>query len=108
MSGPRIFAGIVGVVLLLALVMTIARTDTIEDLWFELLALFDQPWGVAMIANLYAGFALMAVIIAIVEGSLMAGLLWAAPMLVLGNLWAALWLVMRLPRLIERLRPPAA
>ncbi|HVY02828.1 MAG TPA: hypothetical protein VG983_04155 [Caulobacterales bacterium] len=108
MSAARILAGLIGAAFLMALVAAVAQTDTLEDLRYELQALFDQPWALASLANLYAGFALFAIIIALVERSLVSALIWAAPMLVLGNAWAALWLLIRLPRLAERLLPPPA
>jgi hypothetical protein len=48
----------------------------------------------------------MAILMMLSERSFIAGLLWALPLFVLGNFWAALWLVLRLPRLAERLTRP--
>ena len=102
----RIIVGALGLALALVALRTIAQTATIEDFWFETQALADQPWGLASIVDLYVGFAFIAVVMTLVEGSLMAGLLWAAPLLVLGNMWTAVWLILRLPDLVTRLRRP--
>jgi hypothetical protein len=58
------------------------------------------------LADLYVGFCFMALLMILVEGSAIAGLLWAAPLLAFGNVWCAIWLLVRLPRLAERLRRP--
>jgi len=62
------------------------------------------PWGVAALADLYVGFILFSVIVFLTERSWIVAAIWAAPIFVLGNVWAALWLVVRLPHLIKNLR----
>lgn len=64
------------------------------------------PWGVAALADLYVGFALLAVLIFLTERSWLVAALWAAPVFVLGNIWAALWFVIRLPHLAKQLSKP--
>jgi len=61
--------------------------------------LTGTPWGWVTGADLYLGFALISVVIAIVEPNkgLAAALILAT--FVLGNLVPALWLAARLPRL---------
>lgn len=64
------------------------------------------PWGKASLADLYFGFLLFAVLVFLTERSWLVALLWAAPVLVLGNIWAAIWFVVRLPHLAKQLSKP--
>ena len=64
------------------------------------------PWGVAMLVDLYVGFVFFAVIVFLAERSWLAAVLWSVPLLFLGNIWAAVWLVLRLPSLVRRLNRP--
>ena len=66
--------------------------------------LFNHPWGIVTLVDLYLGFALMAVVIAMVERSWIARLFWIAPLFVLGNVWSALWMLLRFGRFIGALR----
>ena len=105
MTRSRVIVAVLGVIVLLALISAVGQTGTIEDFRYEISALGDQPWGLATIVNLYAGFALLAVIMVLVERSLIKGLIWAAPLLLLGNIWAAIWLLLRLPRIADLVKP---
>ncbi len=101
---------IIGLAVLLAGAIAFAslRTESLLDFWYQAEALAEQPWGLVALVDLYVGFAFITFIIVLTEGSLLAGLLWAAPIFVLGNIWTALWLLLRLPALTARLtRPPA-
>ena len=69
-----------------------------------LAALFAQPWVVVTLADLYLGFVILAAIMLLTERRLWVGLFWALPLFVLGNVWAVVWLVIRLPVLAARLR----
>ena len=64
------------------------------------------PWGVAMLGDLYVGLAFFAGIICLAERSWLAAALWSVPLLFLGNIWAAVWLILRLPSLVRRLNRP--
>jgi len=68
---------------------------------FEVLAIL--PWGVVSLVDLYVGLLIFATIVFITERSWLKAALWALPVFVLGNLWAAAWFVLRLPYLVERL-----
>jgi hypothetical protein len=75
--------------------------------------LFDQvgvfttlPWGIVTLADLYVGFALFAAIVFLAERSWLSAALWALPLPFLGNVWAAVWLALRLPSLVRRLNRP--
>jgi hypothetical protein len=106
MKALRIAVGLLGLALVGAIVWAIGQTETLQDFWFETQALFDQPWGLVSLADLYVGFALTAIIMMISERSFIAGALWSLPLLVLGNVWTAIWLLLRLPRLADRLSRP--
>lgn len=75
-----------------------------RGLFAVLAGMAGEPWTVVTLADLYLGFAVSAAIIILAERRLASGLLWAAPIFVLGNLWTALWLAVRLPSLARRLR----
>lgn len=72
----------------------------------QLAVLTTLPWGVATLADLYVGFLLFAVLVFLTERSWLVAALWAAPVLVIGNIWAALWFVIRLPHLAKQLSKP--
>ena len=66
-------------------------------------AIAADPWGLVTLADLYLGFFLVAIVIAFFEGGGIRALLWIAPLPFLGNVWAVVWFVARLPRLRRRL-----
>jgi hypothetical protein len=106
MTALRIAVGLLGLALLGVIGWAVLQTATLQDFGYETQALFDQPWGLVSITDLYIGFAFTAILMMLSERSFIAGLLWALPLFVLGNVWAAVWLVLRLPRLAERLTRP--
>lgn len=66
--------------------------------------LTSQPWGLVTLVDLYIGFALIAVIIALFERTKLRAALWILPLPFLGNLWTLVWFVFALPGLARRLR----
>lgn len=72
----------------------------------QLKVLLTLPWGVTTLADLVVGFVLFAVIVFLTERSWLLAALWAAPVLILGNVWAAIWFVIRLPHLAKQLSKP--
>lgn len=72
-----------------------------------LAAMFAEPWTVVTLADLYLGFVIAAAAILLAERRLAVGLAWALPVFVLGNIWTAIWVALRLPRLARRLRSEA-
>ncbi len=68
--------------------------------------LMSDPWGLTTLADLYLGFAILALFIALFERSWLA-VLWILPLPVLGNVWTVVWLVVRLPEIASRLRSRA-
>lgn len=63
--------------------------------------LTSDPWGIVTLADLYFGFLLATVAIVALERRWMA-IFWIAPIPVLGNLWTAIWFIVRFPAILER------
>ena len=72
------------------------------DFWASFDAITADPWGLVTLADLYLGFVLTAVVIAGFERGFRA-VLWIVPLPFLGNVWAVVWFVFRLPELFRRL-----
>lgn len=66
--------------------------------------LMTDPWGRVTLFDLYLGFFFLALIIALFERQGWRAALWIIPLPILGNIWAAVWLVLALPELTRRLR----
>lgn len=66
--------------------------------------MMSEPWTIVTLIDLYLGFFIAAIVIMITERRLFTGLAWALPVFFLGNIWTALWLVIRLPRMRRLLR----
>lgn len=107
MAGLRILVGVLGVALLAAVLWAaFAGADLHGTFLQQGGVLTTLPWGVATLVDLYVGFAFFAVIVFLAERSWVAALVWALPIFALGNIWAAVWLVMKLPSLARRLNRP--
>ena len=65
--------------------------------------MFAAPWTVVTLIDLYLGFAIAAAMMLLVEKNRLIALFWALPVFFLGNVWTALWLVIRLPEIARRL-----
>jgi hypothetical protein len=104
MSPLRAAIGVLGLALLGVIAWAaLAGGDLHGTLAQQFAVITTLPWGVASVFDLYVGFVLFGVIIFLSERSWVSAALWAAPLLVLGNIWAAVWLVVRFPRLVQRL-----
>lgn len=66
--------------------------------------MLSEPWSVVTLIDLYLGFFFAAVVIFIIERSILVAAIWAIPVFFLGNVVTALWAVIRLPTIIERVR----
>ncbi|MEL6202142.1 MAG: hypothetical protein AAFR39_07245 [Pseudomonadota bacterium] len=86
----------------LAFAALIVWAIAVGDFWAEGAWLFANPWGIVSLADLYFGFLLSAVVIALVERPLVAAV-WILPIPFLGNVWVVIWFVWRLPVLRKRL-----
>lgn len=87
----RILAFLGGLILLAA----IARAATQADIFVSFAMISADPWGLVAIVDLYLGFLLMAVVIQVFEGHAIRALLWIIPLVLFGNIVAALWLIVR-------------
>lgn len=107
MTPLRAVIGIAGLALLgLLLWAAFAMTDLHGSILDQFGVFVSLPWGVATLADLFIGFLLFAIIIFLTERSWWAAALWSAPIFILGNVWAALWLAIRLPHLAKQLSKP--
>ena len=66
--------------------------------------LTSHPWGIVTLIDLYIGFAISAVVIALFERRTWRAILWILPLPILGNVWTLVWLAFALPDLARRLR----
>jgi hypothetical protein len=99
MSIARILAALAG----LALAASIYWAGFVMDspLATGFAAVTAEPWGWVTLIDLYVGFILFAIIIALVEKKWWVAALWIAPLPFLGNIVAALWLVVRASLLVR-------
>lgn len=67
-------------------------------------AIIADPWGIVALADLYLGFVLLGLVIALTERSRPVAVVLIAALFVLGNVVGAIWLVVRWRRLQEKLR----
>lgn len=74
------------------------------DFLAEFGAVTAMPWGLVSLADLYLGFVFYVLAVLAVERGAGARALWALPVFVLGNVWAALWIVVRWRVILARLR----
>ena len=81
-----------------------AHADLHGGMFDQFAVITTLPWGKATVVDLYAGFALFALLVWLTERSPLVALAWAAPVFVLGNIWAAVWFIVRLPVLASRLK----
>lgn len=107
MNVLRAAIGILGLALLgLVIWATVAMTNLHGSFLNQLAVLTTLPWGIAVLADLYVGFVLFASLVFLTERSWLVAALWAAPVFIIGNIWAALWFVIRLPHLAKQLSKP--
>lgn len=107
MNVLRAVIGILGLALLgLVVWAAVAMQDLHGMFLHQLSVLTTLPWGIATLADLYIGFVFFAVIVFLTERSWMVAALWALPIFVIGNIWSAVWLVIRLPHIAKQLSKP--
>ena len=107
MNVLRAAIGILGLALLgLVIWAAVAMTNLHGSFFDQLAVLTTLPWGIAVLADLYVGFVLFASLVFLTERSWLVAALWAAPVFIIGNIWAALWFVIRLPHLVKQLSKP--
>lgn len=85
--------------LLLAFIVWASLTGALGP---EFSAIFALPWGKVMLVDLYVGFILFAMVVALIERPMVTTAFIVA-LFVLGNVVAALWLAWRWPMLAVRM-----
>ncbi len=106
----NILRAAIGILALALLALMVWAATAMPDLHGSFMdqaqVLLTLPWGIVSIADLMVGFVLFAVLVFFTERSWILAALWAAPVLLLGNVWAAVWFVVRLPHLAKQLSKP--
>jgi len=103
----RAAIGILGLALLGVLLWAAFSMHELHGSFLEQLGVVTTlPWGAAALADRFAGFVLLATLVFLTERSWLVAALWSAPLFVVGNVWAALWFVIRLPHLAKQLSKP--
>jgi len=106
----NVLRAVIGILGLALLGLVIWAGFSMQDLHGGFLDQFGVivtlPWGIASLADLYIGFVFFSVIVFLTERSLVVAALWAVPIFILGNIWSAVWLVIRLPHLAKQLSKP--
>lgn len=69
--------------------------------------LTTDPWGITTLFDLYFGFFLIAIVIALFERKWSAAI-WIIPIPFLGNVWVCIWFIYRLNEMSRRLAPQNA
>lgn len=107
MNVLRAAVAILGLAMVALILWAAFATPDLHGTFFDQLnVLTTMPWGVATLADLIIGFVFFAIIVFLTERSWVVAALWAAPIFILGNAWAAVWLVIRLPHLAKQLSKP--
>jgi hypothetical protein len=107
MNALRAAIGICGLALLGLVIWAALKAPGLDGTILDQLAVMTaMPWGVASLLDLYVGFLLFATLVFLTERSWLVAALWAAPVFIVGNIWAALWFVIRLPHLAKQLSKP--
>lgn len=80
----------------------IVRAIQSGDFWAAGNWLTTDIWGIVTLTDLYLGLFLAALAMAIFEKGTSA-VFWIVPLPFLGNVWTAVWVLVRLPELARRL-----
>ncbi len=106
----NVLRAVIGILGLALLGLVIWAGVSMQDLHGGFLDQFGVvatlPWGIVSLADLYIGFVFFSVIVFLTERSWVVAALWAVPIFFLGNIWAAVWLFIRLPHLAKQLSKP--
>lgn len=94
----RALAGLLGFTLAALIMWALSAGDFAEaGKWLS-----TDPWGIVTLVDLYLGFFIAAIVIGAFERN-WGAVLWIAPIPVLGNVWTAVWFVLRCRVLLARL-----
>ncbi|MGB8818255.1 MAG: hypothetical protein WCC66_10095 [Rhizobiaceae bacterium] len=81
----------------------IVRAVQTGDFWAAGRWLTNDIWGIVTLTDLYLGLFLSALAMGLLEKGMKAAF-WIVPLPFLGNVWTAIWVLIRLPELARRLR----
>ena len=76
---------------------------TKADFWAAVDLITSNPWGQVTLVDLYLGFVLCALVIFVFEQDRRVAACWIVPIFFLGNVWTAIWFVVRAPNILRRL-----
>jgi hypothetical protein len=88
------------VVLALAFAALIVWAVQTANFWASFAMISADPWGIVSLADLYLGFIIAGVVMALTERSWKVAP-WIIAIFFLGNVVTALWLAWKLPRFIR-------
>jgi len=107
MTALRVALGVGGLLVLAMMVWAaFAKPDLHGGFFTQAQVFLVLPWGRALMADTLLGYAIVALLMALSERSWALAIVWAAPLLLLGHAWTAIWLALRLPGLASRLTRP--
>ncbi|MEM6415776.1 MAG: DUF1475 family protein [Pseudomonadota bacterium] len=91
-----------GAVALSAAILWALGADT-RGLGPVIVEMLHEPWSLVTLLDLYLGFFIAAIFVVFFERSHLWSTFWAVPIFFLGNVWTALWVVIRLPIIASKL-----
>jgi hypothetical protein len=103
MSGMKILAAIC----IAALVVAIVPALVADPMLVTFFAMFDQmnAWPFAVALDLMIGFVFFSFVIYLIEGDVTKALYWVVPLFLFGNLVSAVYLIVNMDKVRDRLSP---
>ncbi|MEP3630895.1 MAG: hypothetical protein ABJN04_12925 [Hyphomicrobiales bacterium] len=99
-SLTRIIIALLGIGLTVLIILAVFEAPINESF----VRITQDFWGWSAFVDLYLGFILIAIVIAAFEENKIVAAFWILPVFFLGNIWSALWFVLKLPTLANRLK----
>ncbi|MEP2942743.1 MAG: hypothetical protein ABJL18_11480 [Hyphomicrobiales bacterium] len=99
MKITQILIAMLGLVLTIMVVLAALEAPINESF----LRITQDLWGWVTLLDLYLGFILIAIFIAIIERESSIAFMWIVPLFFLGNIWSALWFVIRFEKIMRKL-----
>lgn len=107
MMAARVLLGLIALILAATtLSAAFANANLHGGFADQMQVFFVLPWGRDILVQGMAGYAFVILIIWMFERTWILAVLLSLPLLILGHAWTALWLALRLPKLIARLSRP--
>ncbi|MEP3265573.1 MAG: hypothetical protein ABJ081_03010 [Hyphomicrobiales bacterium] len=98
MKIAQILIAMLGLVLTIMVVLAALEAPINESF----LRITQDLWGWVTLLDLYLGFILIAIFIAIIERESSIAFMWIVPLFFLGNIWSALWFVIRFEKIMRK------